>query len=32
MRTVLIVGSSTTQSYDDHAGRRWVYTPRTYER
>jgi precorrin-3B C17-methyltransferase len=30
MRTVLIVGSSTTRRFDDPSGRTWVYTPRTY--
>ncbi|HLM18561.1 MAG TPA: precorrin-3B C(17)-methyltransferase [Acidimicrobiia bacterium] len=30
MRTVLIVGSSTTRRFDDLSGRTWVYTPRTY--
>jgi precorrin-3B C17-methyltransferase len=30
MRTVVIVGSSTTQAFTDAAGRAWVYTPRTY--
>jgi cobalt-precorrin 5A hydrolase / precorrin-3B C17-methyltransferase len=28
MRTLLIVGSSTTQQFIDSAGRSWVYTPR----
>jgi cobalt-precorrin 5A hydrolase / precorrin-3B C17-methyltransferase len=32
MRTVLVVGSSTTEAYDDGTGRRWAYTPRSYER
>jgi cobalt-precorrin 5A hydrolase / precorrin-3B C17-methyltransferase len=30
MRTLLIVGSSTTQCFTDSAGRSWVYTPRHY--
>jgi len=30
MRTLLIVGSSTTQQFTDDAGRSWVYTPRYY--
>jgi cobalt-precorrin 5A hydrolase/precorrin-3B C17-methyltransferase len=30
MRTLLIVGSSTTQRFTDSAGRSWVYTPRHY--
>lgn len=30
MRTVVIVGSSTTRSFRDGRGRTWVYTPRTY--
>ena len=30
MRTVLIVGSSTTETFRDAAGRSWVYTPRRY--
>jgi len=30
MRTLLIVGSSTTQQFTDSAGRSWVYTPRHY--
>lgn len=30
MRTILIVGSSTTQSFTDLRGRAWAYTPRTY--
>jgi precorrin-3B C17-methyltransferase len=30
MRTVVIVGSSTTQAFTDAGGRTWVYTPRTY--
>ena len=30
MRTLLIVGSSTTQRFTDGAGRSWVYTPRHY--
>jgi precorrin-3B C17-methyltransferase len=30
MRTVLIVGSSTTTRFDDHNARAWVYTPRHY--
>jgi cobalt-precorrin 5A hydrolase/precorrin-3B C17-methyltransferase len=30
MRTLLIVGSSTTQQFTDEAGRSWVYTPRLY--
>lgn len=30
MRTVVIVGSSTTRAFTDGAGRTWVYTPRTY--
>ena len=30
MRTLLIVGSSTTQQFTDGAGRSWVYTPRHY--
>jgi cobalt-precorrin 5A hydrolase/precorrin-3B C17-methyltransferase len=30
MRTLLIVGSSTTQAFTDGAGRSWVYTPRRY--
>jgi precorrin-3B C17-methyltransferase len=30
MRTVLIVGSSTTTRFDDRDGTAWVYTPRCY--
>jgi cobalt-precorrin 5A hydrolase/precorrin-3B C17-methyltransferase len=30
MRTLLIVGSSTTQRFTDSAGTSWVYTPRRY--
>jgi cobalt-precorrin 5A hydrolase/precorrin-3B C17-methyltransferase len=30
MRTVVIVGSSTTRTFVDGDGRRWVYTPRDY--
>ena len=30
MRTVLIVGSSTTRRFDDLNGRTWAYTPRYY--
>jgi len=30
MRTLLIVGSSTTQAFTDRTGRSWVYTPRHY--
>lgn len=30
MRTVLIVGSSTTRRFRDSNGRSWVYTPRHY--
>jgi cobalt-precorrin 5A hydrolase / precorrin-3B C17-methyltransferase len=30
MRTLLIVGSSTTRHFTDGAGRSWVYTPRHY--
>lgn len=30
MRTLLIVGSSTTQQFNDGDGRSWVYTPRHY--
>jgi precorrin-3B C17-methyltransferase len=30
MRTVLIVGSSTTTRFDDQNARTWVYTPRHY--
>jgi cobalt-precorrin 5A hydrolase/precorrin-3B C17-methyltransferase len=30
MRTLLIVGSSTTRQFTDAAGRSWVYTPRHY--
>jgi precorrin-3B C17-methyltransferase len=30
MRTLLIVGSSTTQQFTDGTGRSWVYTPRHY--
>jgi precorrin-3B C17-methyltransferase len=30
MRTVVIVGSSTTTRFDDATGRTWVYTPRSY--
>lgn len=30
MRTVVIVGSMTTQAFRDVNGRTWVYTPRTY--
>lgn len=30
MRTVIIVGSSTTRCFHDAAGRPWVYTPRHY--
>jgi len=30
MRTVVIVGSSTTRAFDDEHGHRWVYTPRAY--
>ena len=30
MRTVLIVGSSTTRSFTDASGRDWAYTPRRY--
>ncbi len=30
MRTVVIVGSTTTRGFTDAHGRAWVYTPRTY--
>ena len=30
MRTVVIVGSSTSRTFVDGDGRRWVYTPRDY--
>jgi precorrin-3B C17-methyltransferase len=30
MRTVVIVGSSTTRAFTDAHGRTWVYTPRDY--
>jgi precorrin-3B C17-methyltransferase len=30
MRTIVIVGSSTTRTFVDGEGRRWVYTPRDY--
>lgn len=30
MRTVLVVGSSTTVAFEGADGRSWVYTPRTY--
>jgi cobalt-precorrin 5A hydrolase / precorrin-3B C17-methyltransferase len=30
MRTVVIVGSSTTRAFSDRGGRQWVYTPRAY--
>jgi cobalt-precorrin 5A hydrolase/precorrin-3B C17-methyltransferase len=30
MRTVVIVGSTTTRAFRDVNGRTWVYTPRTY--
>jgi precorrin-3B C17-methyltransferase len=30
MRTVVIVGSSTTRTFVDVGGRQWVYTPRDY--
>jgi len=30
MRTIVIVGSSTTRAFHDGNGRDWVYTPRTY--
>lgn len=30
MSTILLVGSSTTQSFTDATGRQWVYTPRHY--
>ena len=30
MRTVVIVGSSTTRTFAEADGRRWVYTPRDY--
>jgi precorrin-3B C17-methyltransferase len=30
MRTVVLVGSSTTVAFPDAAGRTWVYTPRRY--
>lgn len=30
MRTILLVGSSTTARFTDAAGRSWVYTPRWY--
>jgi precorrin-3B C17-methyltransferase len=30
MSTILLVGSSTTQSFTDSGGRPWVYTPRRY--
>lgn len=30
MRTVVIVGSTTTRAFVDGRGRSWVYTPRTY--
>jgi precorrin-3B C17-methyltransferase len=31
MSTILLVGSSTTQSFTDATGREWVYTPRHYD-
>jgi cobalt-precorrin 5A hydrolase / precorrin-3B C17-methyltransferase len=30
MRTIVIVGSSTTRTFVDGEGRQWVYTPRDY--
>jgi precorrin-3B methylase len=30
MRTVVIIGSTTTREFRDGNGREWVYTPRTY--
>jgi precorrin-3B C17-methyltransferase len=30
MRTVVIVGSSTTRAFEDELGHPWVYTPRAY--
>ncbi len=30
MRTVVIIGSSTTEAFTDAHGRVWAYTPRTY--
>jgi len=30
MRTILLVGASTTERFTDSAGRSWVYTPRRY--
>jgi cobalt-precorrin 5A hydrolase / precorrin-3B C17-methyltransferase len=30
MRTVVIVGSTTTRQFTDRSGRAWVYTPRHY--
>jgi precorrin-3B C17-methyltransferase len=30
MRTLVIVGSTTTRGFADAGGRAWVYTPRTY--
>jgi precorrin-3B C17-methyltransferase len=30
MRTVVLIGSSTTQAFEDARGRVWAYTPRTY--
>jgi cobalt-precorrin 5A hydrolase/precorrin-3B C17-methyltransferase len=30
MRTVVIIGSSTTRAFTHAGGRTWVYTPRTY--
>jgi precorrin-2 C20-methyltransferase/precorrin-3B C17-methyltransferase len=31
MRTTLLIGSSTTRSFTNNAGRRFVYTPRRYD-
>ncbi len=30
MRTVIVIGSTTTRSFVDDHDRRWVYTPRHY--
>ena len=30
MRTVVVVGSTTTRAFEDDQARTWVYTPRTY--
>jgi cobalt-precorrin 5A hydrolase / precorrin-3B C17-methyltransferase len=30
MSTILLTGSSTTESFTDPNGRQWIYTPRHY--